>query len=209
MEMLILIGYECLTVFLPAVIAVRLFGLQYQKRNDEKAGGYMLMLLVFAVYLFGVFNVTGAGTIFHLKQYGLEYSTENINLIPFSDTDFSHIGYALNVVLFVPLGFLVPCIWSNLNKVKYACIAGMALSLLVELSQLLNIRATDIDDFILNTAGAVMGFLVFRLYSRLVKRQVRTKAYGKYEIVIYIAATFLCRFLFFNEYGMAKLLYGF
>ncbi|MCM1498183.1 MAG: VanZ family protein [Clostridium sp.] len=209
-EELILTGYEFLTVLVPAAAAVRLFYLRYQKEQQANARGHIIGMFAFAVYLFGVFHVTGAGTIFHIKQYGLAYSTPSVNLIPFSDANIDLVGYGLNVVLFVPLGFLLPCIWSNLNKLKYACIAGGALSLLVEISQLLNMRATDIDDLLLNTAGAVLGFLVFRLYSRITKRAARVDVYrSKYEAVIYIAVMFICRFFLYSELGMAKLLYGF
>ncbi|MDE6434822.1 MAG: VanZ family protein [Lachnospiraceae bacterium] len=206
---MILAGYEGLTVFVPAAITIWVLRLRYKKGNDRETGGHILWMLVFAVYIFGVFHFTGAGTIFHIKQYGLEYNVETINLMPFSDANMDKVGYGLNVVLFVPLGFLLPLIWSNLNKIKYACTAGILLSLLVELSQLLNIRSTDIDDLILNSAGAMLGFLMFRLYSRITKRDVMPMAYCKYEAAIYISVMFLCRFFFYNELGIAKLLYGF
>lgn len=215
MEDLIIIGYELLliiyelaVVMIPAAIAIWVLRLRHKKGNDREAGGHILWMLVFAVYIFGVFHFTGAGTIFHIKQYGLEYE-KTINLMPFSDANMDKVGYGLNVVLFVPLGFLLPLIWSNLNKIKYACTAGILLSLLVELSQLLNIRSTDIDDLILNSAGAMLGFLMFRLYSRITKRNVMPMAYCKYEAAIYISVMFLCRFFFYNELGIAKLLYGF
>ncbi|MCM1159209.1 MAG: VanZ family protein [Bacteroidales bacterium] len=206
---LLMTGYEFLTVFVPAAAVLRVFCLRDKKEKKENTRGHIIWMLVFAVYLFGVFHVTGAGTIFHIKQYGLAYSTQSVNLIPFSDTNIDLVGYGLNVVLFVPLGFLLPLIWSDLNKMKYACIAGSALSLLVEISQLLNIRATDIDDLILNTLGTVLGFFLFRLFFHITKREIRTKARGKWEAVIYISTVFVCRFLLYNEFGMAKLLYGF
>ncbi len=209
MEDLILAGYELLVIMIPAMITIWVFGLRYKKGNEGRARGHILWMLVFAVYIFGVFHFTGAGTIFHIKQYGLEYNAGRVNLMPFSDANIDSLGYGLNVVLFVPLGFLLPLIWSDLNKMKYICTAGILLSLLIEVSQLLNIRCTDIDDLILNTAGAILGLCVFRLYSCITKQDMRTKAYCKYEAVIYIAVMFVCRFFFYSELGMAKLLYGF
>ncbi|HBT95229.1 MAG TPA: hypothetical protein DEB24_03600 [Coriobacteriia bacterium] len=44
----------------------------------------------------------------------------------------------------------------------------IGLSLLIELSQLLNNRLTDIDDLIINTVGALIGFLLCRIVVRMV-----------------------------------------
>ncbi len=216
MEDLIMTGYEFWVIMIPAAIMIVIYGLMYKRRNMEKTGGHILLLAVFAVYLFGVFYVTGAGTIFHIKQYGMEFHPDRLNLIPFSDIKNEYVEYynyvlyyGLNIVLFMPLGFLLPLIWPKLNKMKSVLIAGISLSLLVEISQLLNIRSTDIDDLIANTAGAILGFFIFRLYVSITKKDIMPIEYCKYEAAIYIAVMFLCRFFFYNELGMAKLLYGF
>lgn len=214
MEDLIMTGYEFLVIMISAAIMIRIYRLAYRKRNMEKTGRHMLLLAVLAVYLFGVFYITGAGTIFHIKQYGMEFHPDRLNLIPFSDiksddVEYYVLCYGLNIALFMPLGFLLPLIWPKLNKIKSVLIAGLSLSLLVEISQLLNIRSTDIDDLIANTAGAILGFFIFRLYVSITKKNIMPIEYCKYEAVIYIAVMFLCRFFFYNELGMARLLYGF
>lgn len=216
MENWIMTGYEFGIVTVPAAIMIGIYRQAYRKRNIEKTGGHMLLLAVFAVYLFGVFYVTGAGTIFHISQYGMEFHPERLNLIPFAGNKSDYVQwydclvhYELNIALFLPLGFLLPLIWPELNQIKYVVIAGISLSLLVETSQLLNIRSTDIDDLIMNTAGAILGYLIFRLYVFIAKKDIVPVAYGKYEPVIFIAVLFFCRFFFYNELGMAKLLYGF
>ena len=206
---LILIGYELLTVLIPAFITIRIFCLLYKKRDVEIIGWHTLWLFVFAIYIFGVFHFTGAGTIYNIKQYGMEFNTGRLNLIPFSDTNIDYIGYGLNVVLFVPLGFLLPLLCSNFSQIKYVCSAGIILSLLVEISQLLNIRSTDIDDLILNTVGAMLGFIMFRLYLCITKPTEISMDYSKCKIFIYMFIMFLGHFFFYNELGMAKLLFGF
>ena len=63
---------------------------------------------------------------------------------------------------------------------------NLILSLLVEVSQLLNNRRTDIDDFILNTAGTIVGFILYKLF--FVKdpgAEVSSKPL-KWEPIIYI-----------------------
>lgn len=206
---MILTGYEILTVLLPAFITIWIFRLRYKDKEPKEARGHIVGLIIFAIYMFGVFHFTGAGTIFDIKQYGMEFHEERINLIPFSDTNIDCVGYGLNVVLFLPLGFLLPLVWPAFNKVRYACVSGLLISLLVEISQLLNFRSTDIDDLILNTAGAVLGFWIFRLCSWVMKRDKVSKEYGKWEIVIYVLAVFAGHFFLYNELGMARLLFGF
>lgn len=72
----------------------------------------------------------------------------------------------LNVALFVPLGVLLRWRWRR--GLPTAVVVGFAVSLLVELTQLTGIwgvypcayRLFDVDDLIVNTAGAALGWLV-------------------------------------------------
>lgn len=218
MEELILIGYEFLTVLIPMFITMGGFCLLYKKKNRTKNRWHILLLFIFAIYIFGVFYFTGVGTIFDVKFYGLEYHADRVNLVPFSDTNIDYMGYGLNIVLFVPLGFLLPLVWEDFNRISYVFISGLLLSLMIELSQLLNIRSTDIDDLILNTVGAILGIVIFRLYLYITKRIKKTMDHvreqrgdlnDRLEVVIYILAMFLGHFFFYNGFGMAKWLFGF
>jgi len=80
--------------------------------------------------------------------------------------------------------------------------------LLIESSQLLNNRSSDIDDLILNTLGTVIGFVIFRLFDKVFKFD-DGGSYYKYEMVIIVLVMFIGKFLLFNEYFVASLLYGF
>lgn len=68
-----------------------------------------------------------------------------------------------NVALFVPLGFFIRVLWGR--GVMMSMAVGFGISLLVELTQLTGIwgiyecayRVFDVDDLILNTAGAAIG----------------------------------------------------
>ncbi len=211
MEKWILIGYEWITVMLPALIFTAIFYLSKKNQDQKAAAWHSLFLLVFAFYLFGVFHYTGSGTVFDIRQYGLPPRADEINLVPFSAASIDLTGYGLNVLLFVPLGFLLPFLWESYDSLARAGAAGFLLSLLVEVSQLLNIRATDVDDLILNTLGTVFGLLFFRLYLRIIKLtarvpgsdRCRSKAFG------FVALLFVFRFFTYYGFGMAKLLYHF
>ncbi|MFA6282409.1 MAG: VanZ family protein [Candidatus Omnitrophota bacterium] len=208
-EDLLLNIYEFLSVIIPFLIVFGIFKVIYKRKRIEMTRGHFGLLFIFAVYIFGVFYFTGAGTIFDAWRYGLEAIMRQTNFIPFSSPGIDIVAYLLNIILFVPLGFLAPLIWPNLNKIKYAFLAWASFSLLIELSQLLNYRSTDVDDLLMNTFGAIIGYLLFRIFSRLTKRSDKVIALCKYEVVFYILAMFVGRFLTFNEFGLAKIIYGF
>lgn len=69
-----------------------------------------------------------------------------------------------NILLFVPLGALLPLVLSRLRLVGVVAIA-FGVSLFVETAQywLATGRMADINDLILNIMGAVGGFFVFRI----------------------------------------------
>ena len=137
---------------------------------------------------------------------------DEINLIPFSADSMDPIGYGLNIVLFLPLGFLLPFLWEKYHALRHALVFGFLLSLLVEASQLLNIRSTDVDDLLLNTLGTALGWLLFRLYFCVRKQTARITDPATafpYEALLFVMLLFFCRFFTYYEFGLAKLVYHF
>jgi glycopeptide antibiotics resistance protein len=71
-----------------------------------------------------------------------------------------------NVVLFFPLGVLIPLIWSNL-RFRRGIVIAIAVSVGIELVQYLSrtwsYRAADINDVVLNVFGATLGLLLVML----------------------------------------------
>lgn len=74
-----------------------------------------------------------------------------------------------NVILFVPMGLLVPLLYSKMSSFRRVTAVGFLASVMVEFLQLClsfltgPYRVTNIDDVILNTIGTIMGFIVFRI----------------------------------------------
>jgi glycopeptide antibiotics resistance protein len=107
----------------------------------------------------------------------------NYNLIPFrsiyriavfSPTISDPIRILIgNIVLFIPLGFLLPSIWKKLRRMSLVVMIGFFLSLFIEASQFLfTHRVSNIDDVILNTLGASVGYMGFSIVFWLKKRIV-------------------------------------
>lgn len=197
--------YEYLSEFIPFTAVLAVLCTIYRRKNIRVSTKHIALAFVFAVYIVGVFYFTEAGTLYDALQ--CTFSSRALNLSPFSkriDTT----AYLLNIVMFIPLGIMVPFIWKKAARFRYILLYGFAFSLLIELSQLLNPRSTDIDDVILNTSGAVIGYLIFKKLDKYFKFNEESVCYNEYEPGIYIIAMFAGRFFLFNELGAARIMYG-
>lgn len=70
-----------------------------------------------------------------------------------------------NVVMFIPLGALLPMVFEKLRAFwkTFLCTAGIIIA--VELTQLFTLLGScDIDDLLLNLLGASMGYGLYRLF---------------------------------------------
>lgn len=197
----LLLIYDFSTVLLPFAA---LF-LARRRRFPHRPDGYRTGLALFALYLAFTLHVTGAGTLFDGLNYGFAPRPYQINLIPFSrEMDISYPG---NLLLFIPFGWLVPLIWKKWDRLPRVAGAALALSFLIEASQLLNNRFSDVDDLIINTAGALLGYALFCRTSRP-KDRPRPEA-SAWELPLYTAVMLAGHFLLFDELAAASLLYGF
>lgn len=90
-----------------------------------------------------------------------------------------------NLLLFVPIGFLLPVAWTGTRPFCATLLAGLSVTLAVELIQLLITvtlpvwpRWADIDDVLLNTTGVVLGWIAWR-FSLGRRRQRLSRAAGE------------------------------
>jgi glycopeptide antibiotics resistance protein len=77
-------------------------------------------------------------------------------------------GAAGNVALFLPLGFLLPMLAPWFDRFWRTVATGFVLSSLIELSQIAfpGVRRADVNDVLMNTLGAAVGYLAFRVTVR-------------------------------------------
>lgn len=149
---------------------------------------------VLALYLSLVFSVTGLPSIQHLA---LDFT---VNLIPFSDFRDSRFLYlsALNMIMTVPLGVLLPLAFQKYRRFTPTLLAGFFTSLTIEILQLFCFRATDIDDLILNTLGTALGFFLGKLlFARLWPRCGESKdGYGLLTGILILLCFFFRQMLY-------------
>lgn len=73
-----------------------------------------------------------------------------------------------NIIGFLPFGFILPVIHRNLKNFWLVTLLGLALSLIVETLQLvLKVGCFDVDDLLLNTVGAALGYMIFLICNRI------------------------------------------
>lgn len=72
-----------------------------------------------------------------------------------------------NMVAFMPFGFFLPIISRGSRKWYNTVSFGLIFSLILETLQLIfKVGSFDVDDMLLNTVGAGLGFLVYRTVQR-------------------------------------------
>jgi len=191
--------YSALCAFLPCIVYL------FIKDREEKKS-YLIFILFFILYLWMVYSVTGAGgltDIIYAPEGGINNSIirANINLIPFSNG--IGITFYLNIIMCIPLGFLLPFIWKSYRKLWKTIFLGAGFSLLIEISQLITSRATDIDDLIANTIGAVVGYFIWLVFKKIFKKRFKGGLNENKGPIIYIALSFLGMFFLYFPFWFA------
>lgn len=147
-----------------------------QRKNKKGTSLYNTGIILLSVVMVIIFSLTGVSPI---SGFNIEIRIDEISFIPFRGiiemlkgelTLHTIINILGNIIMFMPMGFLLPLLFSNLDSLKKTVAVGFGTSLLIEFTQLFLIRATDIDDLILNTFGTMLGYLVFLTLKKLLSR---------------------------------------
>lgn len=209
--------YSLASVFLPCLLYQ--FWLIYKGRKTGKRcrAVYFIWIYIFLVYVWMVYEVTGIGLLADILRTDTPLISGNINLVPFSDLG---MGYVLNIAMCIPLGFLLPFIWKECRDVRRTVLIGGMFSMLIEISQLFNFRAFDIDDLTANILGAFAGYIAWKIFTMIFGVHLKTDTveiddlelvvstceirlpgqYVKGKAVIYIFLAMAGEFVFYNPY---------
>ena len=188
--------YKFIEILISAIVLFPVFAFLNRTmfHNIKKT----VLYFVFAVYLAAVYLFVGMPTLQFMR---FEVS---LTLVPFLPMVADFKNTILNIILFVPLGIMLPFLWKKYNTLKTTLIFGVMMSLTIELLQLFTYRATDINDLIANTLGAVLGYFLFRIISYLVP-SVRNVAKRKNEVAAVIVPVILV--MFFVQTYLASIFY--
>lgn len=132
-------------------------------------------LFLFVVYL---------GCVLYMTLFSRSYEKRELSLIPFSVFMLAQTypdvynQIAMNVLMFVPFGILLPYVLNHRIKYKIAVTIalGLLISSLIEVSQYIFMRGlAETDDLIFNTLGVCIGTLSYLLYSSLLRRHIKKR----------------------------------
>lgn len=186
-----ILGYFLQAVPVTVVVGTlyTVFRLNFLKRRNRHIGWLTeLMRLLFVCYLTGLCSLVILPQNFWLEVFdgiffgwwgemGSFFNFGEVNLIPTIVKCLSG-EYSLgswvkemligNVVMFIPFGFFLLFVTEKLNGKNVFAIA-VAVPLIVELFQLVVGRSFDVDDFICNFLGIVIGGLISSGIQRILK----------------------------------------
>ena len=160
-----------------------------QIRYDDLRGFFLkketkTLIRRMGILLFVIYIIFLVYFLFFSEEYGRAAEAQRVyryNLIPFVEIRrfwiyreqlgtfavFSNIFG--NVIGFLPFGFILPVIFRRMNSGFLICVSGFILSLTVEVIQLVTkVGCFDVDDMILNTLGATLGYVLFFVCNHIV-----------------------------------------
>ena len=152
------------------IVAVPIYVVWRTVSWRTQGGDWLRELGVTACFLYAL--GVGSVTFFPLTVIYYDWH-EMYNFVPFASiTDM--IRYSLpevavrnilgNVVLFVPLGVILPVLFPRARRLGALLWRAAAVSVAIEVLQALTrTRSTDVDDVILNVTGALLGYGAFAL----------------------------------------------
>lgn len=189
-----------------------IFLIRYLKKEEvEFSKVFILGLCIFAFYIVTVLSITGPG---HILDIGIERE-RTISLVPFKFQDGNLFGMITNIILFIPLGVFLPSLWNKFEKFLNTILVGFSFSLIIELLQLLNMRATDIDDLLMNTLGAAIGYLIYillfkKLSCKFKLNNISNKFWIRYNCELLIILILVLDFFIapFIENLLIKIIFG-
>lgn len=156
-----------------AVILV--IGYDFFFRRKKAKLSYVLLHIVFVCYLILVFGVTLlnrfalTSSLWQGKAYPLFYAYKEA-WQQFSFLQWRNI--ILNILLFVPLGFLLPMLFSSFQRAWKTYLIGFILTLAIETIQYwTKMGAFECDDILNNTLGTFVGYGWYRIFYWLTQKR--------------------------------------
>ena len=172
-----------ITVFLGWILfrgAVNIKNKHVDWKQEAKQVFFLINLLVITRFTFFPFSKVN-GQVQPLIFDAATAWPFRVNFVPFVNLlDYDSrrdllINIIGNFAMFIPTGVMTPLIYPKLNSFKKTVMTGMMISLIIEVIQLpFAVRASDVDDLILNTAGCILGYGIYAL-GRWIKSGIRKK----------------------------------
>lgn len=138
-----------------------------QKKRGKISGERMTCEVLLLAWLILVVYITllmpfGRGYGTHINVHPLYFFRQAIEESIYNRDMISQ--FILNALMFVPFGLLFPFVFYRAGRKWYRVVLpAAALSVIIEFLQTFVSRGTDVDDVIANTAGALLGYVIYRI----------------------------------------------
>lgn len=164
--------FEASIIGLAALIFLPIY--YKRSKNLKVTFKFCFWLYLLLTYLGVVWRI-----VFLSREMG---GADRIDLLPFESWKYCSgnmiIIYVLeNILLFVPIGFLLPCTFPFCRRISRTVLLGFCLSVMIEVVQFVTKTGfLQTDDVINNTIGAVTGYLIYSLIKNILSRIVHNKS---------------------------------
>lgn len=181
-------------VVIPIWIVIRVVSILKNRRNGQSPIKREVVINLFFIYILCFIAIT----LFPLSiNWTSQRGWVSINVVPVFNTikDVANItkrpemqnfmikfwikNILGNMFLLVPLGLLLPILWRKFDNMLTTLLISFLFSLGIEIIQLLSYyvgnmgRSFDIDDIILNTFGAWLGYIFYKkVLLKLINKQL-------------------------------------
>ncbi len=148
-------------------------------KSARKKNIMKVVFLIYMIFLFLVVAVkfTGNNLSTVVERWNIissakEAGERNLNLKPLTtirpylkhfDKSYASMNILANLLLFVPVGFLIPIAYPERKRFLKTMSVCLAITVFIEIFQYITcLGFCDIDDVILNMAGSIAGFIVYK-----------------------------------------------
>ena len=193
LELLLELAGRAFSILLPALPFLGAWFLLLRVKRKTQSTAHLLLTLLYCLYLSGVLAVTGIGRPFGFRP--------RFHFLPFVDMIKGPIDTALNVLLFLPLGVLLPLLYAEFENAKKTLLAACILSFSIECIQMFGLGITDVNDLLTNTAGAMLGFALSKTRRAMIpadrKKKLQAAAVPRtWEAALLAVIMILCALCF-------------
>ena len=161
------------------VLLLFLLDRKYRRDGKKFPKGQAVAVLLLLCYLGGLAAIT-----FMNRMDGMQMGFQLYPLLAFREawnafTLQTWLNPLLNIAMFIPLGVLLPLTGKAFRRWHWMLMAGVGVSLGIEVLQyLLGRGQADIDDLICNTLGAMLGYSLCLFFVSLIRK--RWRLVGRY-----------------------------
>ena len=132
-----------------------------------------LCIFTMLIYLYCVMNVTLIDRIPGMRRHVFRPLWEVCSMLRSGNYTYWTGQIVGNLIMLLPLGFMLPIMSDKFRSIKVSAIAGLVLSVFIELTQYYTGRGLfEFDDIMHNTIGACIGCIIYIMISDRLENKV-------------------------------------